>query len=774
MATAVASKIEAGNLRAAVRILCSDEKPAEYSDATFTALQDKHPSRPVDSRPAAAPLPDSLQMDAREVIRAIRSFPSGSAGGQDGLRPQHLRDLLGKGDGVDELAEAMTDFVNLLLKGKCPEEVRPYFFGGRLLALAKKDGGVRPIAVGLVWRRLAAKCANFHAVEATKDILYPQQLGVSVKGGAEGAIHAARGFLTDMGPNEAFIKLDFKNAFNCLRRDEMLAAVLEVVPEIYNFCYSSYAEPSSLWFGERVISSEVGPQQGDPLGPFVFSIALHRILRALKSVLVMGYLDDVSAGGDIDTLASDVQLVIDMAGKLGLTLNLDKCEIITTDPTCPLPSIFHRFKKVAIGDACLLGAPLFVGPAMDSSLESRCAELERAIDRFSLISSHDALVILKNAVGSGKLLYILRAAPCVGHPALERFDSLLRKALSVVTNSDIPEIGWIQASLPVASGGMGIRSVVLLAPSAFLASAAATLELQQSLRPGLQLVDRYVQDVEKVWCDRHAGVSPPLIRSKQQNWDSASVKLGMELCLSSAASARHLARLKACMAPHSGDWLNALPITSCGLRLDNDAIRVAVGLRLGLELCAPHVCPCGAQVDVDGWHSLSCKRSSGRSVRHNLLNDLIYRALLKASVPSAKEPLGLTRSDGKRPDGVTLIAWQKGKRLAWDVTVPDTLAPSYVSATSACAGAAAEAADIRKQAKYVAIGHSHVFCAIACETMGPINADGLEFLKELGNRLSQCTGDPREGSFLLQRISVLIQRGNSVAFTGSFIDHHIT
>jgi len=37
-----------------------------------------------------------------------------------------------------------------------------------------------------------------------------------------------------------------------------------------------------------------------------------------------------------------------------------------------------------------------------------------------------------------------------------------------------------------------------------------------------------------------------------------------------------------------------------------------------------------------------------------------------------KEPAGLSRDDGKRPDGVTLLPWAKGKPLAWDVTVPDT------------------------------------------------------------------------------------------------------
>ena len=49
-------------------------------------------------------------------------------------------------------------------------------------------------------------------------------------------------------------------------------------------------------------------------------------------------------------------------------------------------------------------------------------------------------------------------------------------------------------------------------------------------------------------------------------------------------SAHHRASLFAATSQHSGDWLFALPIASCGLRLDDEAVRVAVGLRLGLDL----------------------------------------------------------------------------------------------------------------------------------------------------------------------------------------------
>ena len=96
--------------------------------------------------------------------------------------------------------------------------------------------------------------------------------------------------------------------------------------------------------------------------------------------------------------------------------------------------------------------------------------------------------------------------------------------------------------------------------------------------------------------------------------------------------------MMAAAAEHSGDWLNALPITSCGLRLDNEAVRVAVGLRLGCSLCQPHQCPCGAMVDTRGSHALSCRFSAGRQARHHYVNDLIYRALVRAGVPATKEP----------------------------------------------------------------------------------------------------------------------------------------
>ena len=101
------------------------------------------------------------------------------------------------------------------------------------------------------------------------------------------------------------------------------------------------------------------------------------------------------------------------------------------------------------------------------------------------------------------------------------------------------------------------------------------------------------------------------------------------------------------------------PISACGLRLDDEAVRVAIGLRLGIDLCEEHDCPCGFKVDRMGSHGLSCRRGPGRIPRHDAINDIVYRALLKAQIPLQKEPRGLTRDGSdKRVDGCTLISWE--------------------------------------------------------------------------------------------------------------------
>jgi len=85
-------------------------------------------------------------------------------------------------------------------------------------------------------------------------------------------------------------------------------------------------------------------------------------------------------------------------------------------------------------------------------------------------------------------------------------------------------------------------------------------------------------------------------------------------------------------------------------------------------------------------------------------------------------------------------------------------------------GAVAELAAERKAEKYHSLSSDHIFQPIALENLGAFSSSSLEFLRELGRRLSSLSGEEREACFLFQRLSIAIQRFNSVLLHNGFTD----
>ncbi|KAJ4451071.1 hypothetical protein ANN_02508 [Periplaneta americana] len=166
---------------------------------------------------------------------------------------------------------------------------------------------------------------------------------------------------------------------------------------------------------------------------------------------------------------------------------------------------------------------------------------------------------------------------------------------------------------------------------------------------------------------------------------------------SSFSSDTDRARCLALQQNVSGSSLHAIPSPNIGILMGPRSFKVSVALRLGCKICHIHKCICGNIVDSYGHHALSCVMSKGRLSRHSSLNDIIKRALTSSGFPSILDPSGISRSDGKRPDGLTLVPWRVGKSLIWDSTCVDTLVPSHLSSTSKTPGSAAESAAVIKQ-----------------------------------------------------------------------------
>ena len=188
---------------------------------------------------------------------------------------------------------------------------------------------------------------------------------------------------------------------------------------------------------------------------------------------------------------------------------------------------------------------------------------------------------------------------------------------------------WAQASLPINSGNMGVLSATQLTP-AFLALAGGCTKITQELLPfGLRKAPYQAQeDALRAWregIDDH--IPPPVDDLRQKAWDTPQVTASFQALLNSAPDTPTRARLLAASMKEAGAWLQALPVSAIGLRINDDVMRIAMGLCLGLPLCQLHRCHlCWTPVDHQGTHGLYCRKSLGRHPRHSAINDIIKRS----------------------------------------------------------------------------------------------------------------------------------------------------
>uniref|UniRef100_A0A1X7UJ43 Uncharacterized protein n=1 Tax=Amphimedon queenslandica TaxID=400682 RepID=A0A1X7UJ43_AMPQE len=271
------------DLRGAIWLASSDSFITESGEDTYLAFLDKHsPSAPEYSPHSPVDLTPSRVAEL-EVARSISSFPLGSTVGPNGLCPQHQNMLSAfPPDSPHSLfLTVLAAFSSLVLEGYTHPVLRRFFFDAHLIALNKRDGGVRPIALGCVLRRLLAEIACYRVSVDMSGYFSPLQLGFGVKGGVEAAVHARHNILNHISFEDSVAKLDFCNAFNKVRRDCMLQTTLDVCPSFFPMVFSAYSVSFSLFWEQCVLNSSEGVQQRDSLGPLLFCIVLDRFLVPL-------------------------------------------------------------------------------------------------------------------------------------------------------------------------------------------------------------------------------------------------------------------------------------------------------------------------------------------------------------------------------------------------------------------------------------------------------------------------------------------------------------
>ena len=205
----------------------------------------------------------------------------------------------------------------------------------------------------------------------------------------------------------------------------------------------------------------------------------------------------------------------------------------------------------------LLGSPLGDASSVDACVSGKIELLELMGDRLYHLHSHDAITLQHHSFSIPKMVHVLCSSPCFSLPRLEDYDVLLSSILSNITSIRFEDnqSSWIQATLPVSKGGLGIRSAVHLASSAFLASADGSVALVHEILP-LRLHNTPYQ--ERVEAHRQWGVGldvpppTPPASFRQKEWDVPRVQERAASLLSTARDARSRARLLAVSTKESG------------------------------------------------------------------------------------------------------------------------------------------------------------------------------------------------------------------------------
>lgn len=187
-------------------------------------------------------------------------------------------------------------------------------------------------------------------------------------------------------------KLDYSNAFNSIFRSKLIPIVKERYPTMFPYVLQCYTTKSYLCYGNHVILSEEGVQQGDPLGPLLFCLVIQPIISNLQSKLNEWYLDDGSIGDSIDTVIADIKTIKTLSEEVGLTLNTSTCEALCMKPLSELE--IKKLNEVLPGilitppeEFCLLGAPLTLN-GIPSAIANKTKAISLLISRLDDLNAH--------------------------------------------------------------------------------------------------------------------------------------------------------------------------------------------------------------------------------------------------------------------------------------------------------------------------------------------------------------------------------------------------
>ncbi|GJW41335.1 hypothetical protein Tco_0067180 [Tanacetum coccineum] len=546
----------------------------------------------------------------------------------------------------DELVSSIMQVVNLFLDGKCPNMLGEYIASAPLTPLVKPGGGIRPIAVGTVWRRLVSKVSVVTIGNSLNGYLDDLQFGVGVSGGGEAILHAVNRLIEDRGDDVglSMLLVDFKNAFNLVDQEVMLKEVHLRCPTISRWVEFCYSNPARLYYEEHILLSCQGAW----------------------------YLNDGTIIGDTLVVGKALELIMKDGPSSGLHLNIDKTKVFwpKEDLRSKLAVIFPPIIARPLHGVKLLGGPSSVDFNFSRELVMKRVT-KTVVLMYTVARINDPqceLLLLRVCAGISEL-YLLCVHVHHGflrwlNVHLMRLFVLLWSVLSllldlglVISNGDFPPY------LLHLGGLASILQTKLLRHSGIVAS-------------GTTFDDALCLFNTKIETDLLSNLSeiaaPKLMKKLADIYFTRVTQIAKSTF---SLSSRQMALWQSQMEDHTFDWLRVVLISGLGQTMNGKTYRCVLCYRLGFSLFFVSK-PCSAcskvfTGDIYGDHAVSCAGIIGIKHRHNVVHDTLVDICFWSGISAGKEvDIGLGGGCDKplRPADMLLYSLDKGLDVFVDLT----------------------------------------------------------------------------------------------------------
>ena len=643
----------------------------------------------------------------------------------------------------------LCEAIAALARRICTEPVDPTglqaFLSCRLIPL-NKNPGVRPIGVCEVIRRIVGKALLGTIKNDVLKSAGPFQLCAGQEAGAEAAIHAMRTVFNEE-TTDAVLFVDASNAFNNLNRKVALHNIQFVCPQIATALINCYRQSSHLFVGGRILLSDEGTTQGDPLAMAMFALATVPLIRkiAIPGSVQAWFADDSASGGKLTSLRQWWDLLSRNGPNYGYYPNAKKTFLLVKNAKKAEAGEVFKDTGVQITTEGrpYLGGPLGSTEFVENFLEKKVSDWEKEIQllaKFAVTQPQASFAALTHGIIS-RWAYSLRVISPSAAELLQPLEDAIRQRLipSITAQPPVNEALRNLLALPSRLGGMGIVNPVTMTATQYDASREITQPLVSLI---LQQNDRDLQKAQQV---QHLK-KRQLRLSRREKLKNTATSVLSELPNS--------LRQCAIAAQEKGvsSWLAALPLEQHGFSLSKREFYDALALRYGWPVCGvPQSCACGQPFSVS--HALICRCGGYIGHRHDQLRDLTADLLQEVCPNVTVEPLlqplhgeQLGRSantqDSARLDIRATGFWTSAQDAFFDVRVFYPFASSYQNSQLASVYKQHESKKRLEYGRRVREVERGTFTPLVFTTGGGMAGEATIFFKRLASLLSEKRNEP--------------------------------